>query len=199
MKIYLFYLFDESNNMTTDIYPAIDGLDIIKRNNFSHVLYGWTPNKEIRKQFKSLRDMSKFMEVVHEIAKEDLNKFSDDNSDTFLEERSITTKKITDDNIITKCNICVLSTKKELDTMVYDEHIILRKHLEKMISNDVYIREDYFKEQYRKVLSFLHLDDILSYAYPLEESDELPFNILTQDNLAVYSHLYHNTYRKDIG
>jgi hypothetical protein len=197
MKLYLFYLFDEPNNLIADIYPAIDGLEIIRGCYFSHVLYGWTPNKDIRKQFKSLRDMSKFREVIHELSKEDFNKFSDEYSDTFLEERLITTKKI-EDGKIEKRHLHILSTRKELDTMVYDENVILRKQLEDVISSNIYIREEYFKTQYQKVLSFFQLNNILSSTYPLDDSDCPPFNLFHNDNLAIYSHLYHNTYRKDI-
>lgn len=196
-KIYLFYLFDEPNKMKPKIYPAIDDLNIINNNNLSYVLYGWTPNKNVRNQFKKLRDMYKFKESVHEISKEDFDKFSDENSDTFLEERLVTTKQI--ENGFTKSyKIRILTTKKELDIMIFDELSILRNQLENVISKDVYVRSNYFINKYRNMLEFFKLDDILLTAYPLDESDCPPFNLFMSDNLAIYSHLYQNTYRKDI-
>ena len=194
----MFYLFDEPNKINDKIYPAIGDLEIIKGSNFSHVLYGWTPNKDVRKQFKQLRDMSKFREVIHEISKEDFDKFSDEYSDTFLEERIITTKKH-DDGIIKKRNIRILATKKELDIMIFDEISILRNQLENVILTDVYVNSLYFINKYRQVLDFFKLNDTLSTVYPLEETDSVPFILFTNDTLAIYSHLYQNTYRKDIG
>lgn len=197
-KIYLFYLYDEKDKMTDDIYPGINGLDIIKGNQFYHVLYAWTPNKELRKLFKNLRDMTKFREVIHEITNDEFNKFADENSDTFLEERIITTKHLDNKKVICKQNVYILSTKKEIDIIVYDYHRILQKELECLVLSGIYLREMYFSEIYQNILNFFNFDDIMTSVYPLDESDSLPFDIFNSDNLAVYSHLYHNTYRKDI-
>ena len=197
-KIYLFYLCDKKDKITTQIYPAIEDLTVIEGDIYHHVLYAWTPNKNIRKQFKQSRDMTKFKEIIYEISKEDFNKFADDNSDTFLEERPITTKSTTEDKIITKRNIYVLSTRKELDVLVYNPLIIMQKQLECLALPDIYIREEYFNDKYRNMLEFFQLNDIMAYAYPMEESDSLPFNLICDDTLSIYTHLYHNTYRKDI-
>lgn len=195
-KIYLFYLYDYQDKINTKTYPAIDGLDIIKGNKYYHVLYAWTPNKNLRKKFKDSRDMSKFKEVVHEIDSDIFDKFSDENSESFLEERLVTTKKI-DNNIITKQNIYVLSTRKELDILVYDQLSIKREQFERVLHTDIYLKEDLFNDRYRTMLSFFHFDDIMSYVYPMDEGN-IPFSTLTDDTLAVYSHLYYNTYRKDM-
>lgn len=196
-KVYLFYLYDEQDKMNNKIYPAVNGLDIIKGNKYYHVLYAWTPNKEIRKRFKNLRDMTKFREVIHEIPKEDFDKFSDENSDTFLEDRVITTKSFNDKRVIIKRNVYILSTGKELDIMVDESIYIMRKRLECLVSSNIYLREAYFSNIYSEALNFFKLDNVMDYIYPLEEND-IPFNMLDEDKLAIYSHLYHNTYRKDI-
>ena len=195
-KIYMFYLYGEKDEINDEHYPAINGSKIIKGNNFNHVLYAWTPNKNLRKKFKSQRDMTKFHEVVHEISKDELNEFSDEYSDKFLEERPITSKNIDEDHIFRCKTVFILSTRKELDIIVDDEYLICRNQLECLIESEIYIREDYFSDKYKKVLEFLKLDDIMSYSYPLEDTD-LPFDIMKKDTLALYSHLYYNTYRKD--
>lgn len=195
-KVYIFYLYGPKNEVNDKIYPAINNTEIIEGNNFHHVLYAWTPNKNLRKKFKNQRDMNKFHEVIHEVSKEDFNKFSDEFSDRFLEERAITSKNIDEDHIFRCKTIFVLSTRKELDIIVDDEYILVRNQLECLIEPEYYLREDYFTGKYKEMLEFFKLDDMMSYTYPLEEND-LPFNVLQTDTLAVYSHLYYNTYRKD--
>ena len=197
-KIYCFYLYGEKNEIDSNRYPAIDGLEIIIGNNCNHVLYAWTPNKIIRKQFKAQRDMTKFREVIHEIPRENFDKFSDEYSDVFLEERGITTKYITENRIIDKKTVYVLTTPKELDTMLENDKSFMIKQLECLIESEIYIREEYFSDVYRCALDFFRFDGLLSYTYPLEDDGGLPFNMVTDDNLAIYSHLYYNTYRKDI-
>jgi hypothetical protein len=140
--------------------------------------------------------MEKFKEVVCDIEKEDLDKFSDEYSDTFLEERAITTKAVNDINVIIQKTVYILSTRNELDYMVENKFAIAQKQFEGFINSEIYIREKYFSEVYRKALHFFKLDDIMSYTYPLDDND-IPFNVATEDNLAIYTHLYHNTYRKD--
>ena len=197
-KIYLFYLYDEHDKMKTDIYPAIDGLELIKGGKYTHVLYAWTPNKTVRKSFKKYRDMTKFHEVIHEIDTDEFDKFSDENSETFLEELAVTTKNINDNNTISKQNVYVLSTRTELDSIVYNILQIKRKWFEPILNPDIYIHSSYFKEEYHKLLEFFHFDELLSYVYPLDEFDDIPFSVIEDDTLAIYSHLYFNTYRKDM-
>ena len=197
-KIYLFYLYDEKDKMISEIYPCIGGLDVIEGYNFNHVLYAWTPNKNLRKLFKSLRDMAKFREVVHEISNDEFDRFSDENSDTFLEERNITTKEYNSNNTIGKQNVYILSTRRELDTIAYEYVSILRKQLECLVVSDLYLREIYFDEPYRKMLAIFNFDESMGLAYPLEETDAPPFSMYDYDALSIYSHLYQNTYRKDI-
>ena len=197
-KIYCFYLYGEKNEVNSKIYPGIDGLEIITGNNCNHVLYAWTPNKIIRKQFKAQRDMTKFREVIHEIPKDNFDKFSDEYADTFLEERGVTTKNITENHMIEKKTVYILTTSKELDVMLENDRSFMIKQLECLIESDIYIREEYFSNIYRNALEFFRFDCLLAYTYPLEEDGGLPFNMVTDDNLAIYSHLYYNTYRKDI-
>lgn len=196
-KVYMFYLYGDKDEINSDNYFGIDGLDIIKGNKFYHVFYAWTTNKTKRKIFKQQRDMDKFMEVIHEIPKEDFDKFSDENSDTFLEERAITTKDINEFNKITKQTVYILSTGNELNNIVDNELYIARKELECTLLSDIYLRAEYFSEKYKNVLEFFNFDEIMSYAYPLDDND-FPFKMFTDDMLAVYTHFYHNTYRKDI-
>ena len=66
-----------------------------------------------------------------------------------------------------------------------------------LIEPEYYIKEKYFKSKYKKVLNLFNLDELMAYAYPMDESD-IPFNILKLDTLAIYTHLYFNTYRKDL-
>lgn len=196
-KIYLFYLYDYEDNMNTKIYPAIDETELVHNGSFYHTLYAWTPNKSLRKQFKTQRDMNKFKEVIHEIEKDDFDKFSDIHSDTFLEERSVTTKDIID-HIITRINIHILSTRRELDNLVDNQLQIMKQQLESLIKPDIYLREMYFSEVYQNVLRKFKFDDIMEYLFPLEDDGGLPFNPVCEDTLAIYTHLYYNTYRKDI-
>ena len=195
-KIYIFYLYGTKDEINDKIYPAINKSEIIKGNNFYHILYAWTPNKNLRKKFKNQRDMSKFYEVIHEIPNEEFNKFSDDYSDSFLEERGISSKYIDIYNVYRSKTILILSTRKELDIIVDDELIFIRHQLECLVLSNYYIREDYFVNKYKNVLSFFKLDEMMNYAYPLEDNG-LPFNMIQNDALAIYSHLYYNTYRKD--
>lgn len=195
--IYIFYLYDEVDKLNNKKYPGIQGLDIIEGKRFHHVLYAWTINKELRKKFKKQRDMEIFKEVVYEIDKEDFDKFSDEYSNTFLEERAITTKNINDMNVIVQKTFYILATRNELDYIVENRLTITQNQLEGVISSDIYIKEKYFSDIYRKALHFFKFDDIISYTYPLDEND-IPFNTATEDNLAIYSHLYYNTYRKEL-
>ena len=196
-KIYMFYLYDEKHELTPEKYPAIDELEVLEGNTFFHVLYAWTPNKNIRKQFKSSRNMTIFREMTHEIPDEEFDKFSDENSDTFLEERCITTKKITDDKIIDKRNIYILSTRRELDYIVYNQISIMRKQLECLTKPNIYLQEGCFEDEYRHSLEFLKLDDTMLSVFPIDDNG-IPFIPFDDDVLSVYSHLYHNTYRKDL-
>ena len=65
------------------------------------------------------------------------------------------------------------------------------------MNSEIYLQEKLFSDRYRDILSFFHLDDMMDYLFPLDDSN-IPFCLLTNDTLAVYSHLYYNTYRKDI-
>ena len=196
-NVYIFYLYGSKDEINSKKYPAIEDSEIIKKDNYYHTLYAWTPNKDIRKKFKSQRDMSKFYEIKREMTKEELDMFSDEKSDTFLEERAVTSKDI-DENHIFRCkNVYVLSTRKELDIISYDAQNISRDQLSYLIDVEYYIKESYFKSKYRKALHTLNLDDLMAYAYPLDDND-IPFNVVKIDTLAVYTHLYHNTYRKDL-
>jgi hypothetical protein len=194
--VYIFYLCDTEDKLNENEYPGIQSLEVLKRNNLYHVLYAWTINKSIRKKFKKQRDMNLFKEVVCDIDDENLDKFSDKYSNTFLEERPITTKTI-ENHIICKTTTYVLATKNELDYIVENNFYILQKQLEGMLSSDIYIREAYFKDVYRKALHFFKLDEILAYTYPLDDGD-IPFLVIAEDTLAIYTHLYYNTYRKEI-
>jgi hypothetical protein len=197
MKIlYIFYLYDKNNELTKEKYPGIDGLNIIHGNDFNKVLYGWTINKNIRKKFKKQRDMKIFKEVVCEIETEDFDKFSDEYSNTFLEERPITTKALNEEKIFYKETSFILATRNELDYMVENASMIMQKLLEDVISSNIYIREKYFIKPYRKALHFFKFDDVLACTYPLDD-DDIPFIDVSDDNLAIYTHLYYNTYRKD--
>jgi len=182
--------------MTIQTYPAIEGLEIQQGRSLSHVLYAWTPNKDIRKQFKAQRDMNKFREVIHEIPKEDFDQFSDQYSDTFLENRAITTK-IIENGIINTDTVFILTTSQELETVANLNYEFTNTQLTKIANSKLYIKECYFSDVYKKILEFFRFDDVVSYACPLEENS-IPFNIVTEDTLAIYTHFYHNTYRKDI-
>lgn len=196
-KVFMFYLYDTQDELNSETYPGIDDLEVLQGNMFYHVLYAWTPNKEIRKQFKSSRDMTKFKELTHEIPKEEFDRFSDENSDTFLEERCITTKKMTNDNIIDKRNIYILSTRRELDYIVYNKNLIMRNQLECLTKPSIYLQDIYFDDEYRQALEFLKLDDTMLSTFPIDDGG-IPFSPFDEDVLSIYSHLYHNTYRKDI-
>jgi hypothetical protein len=189
-------LYDDFNSLNDKNYPGIQGLNIIQGTRFHHVLYAWTINKELRKRFKKERDMELFKEVVCEIENEDFDRFSDEFSNTFLEERAITSKAINDENIIIQKTYYVLSTRNELDYIVENKFAIAQTRLEDFIESDIYIREKYFSDIYRKALHFFKLDAIISYTYPLDD-DDIPFNVGSEDILSIYSHLYHNTYRKE--
>lgn len=196
-KIYIFYLYGNKDELTEYNYPGISGFDVTQGNRFYHVLYAWTNNKFLRRSFKQQRDMNLFKEVVHEIPNNEFDKFSDEYSDAFLEERAITTKGFNKSNRIIQKICYILTTKNELDYMVENQQYITRNQLKCLIEHDIYIREKYFSDEYRKILNFFAFDDIMSYSYPMDECD-IPFKVITDDNLAIYSHLYHNTYRKEL-
>lgn len=196
-SIYIFYLYDDINELNDEKYPGIQGLKVIKGNKLHYVLYAWTINKSIRKKFKKQRNMDIFREVVCEIEKDDFNKFSDEYSNTFLEERPITTKIINEERIISKTTSYVLTTRNELDYMAENDFQIAQKRFEKVLTSDIYIREKYFSDIYRDALHFFKLDTIMAYTYPLEDND-IPFVAAEEDKLSIYTHLYHNTYRKEL-
>ena len=198
-KIYCFYLYGYKDELRPSNYPAIEGLDIINGNNYNHILYAWTPNKVIRKLFKQQRDMNKFREIIHELPKDEFNKFADEYSDTFLEERGITTKDINEYNVITTKIVYILATAKELDIMIDNDRLIARKLLQRVIDTHILLKEEYFIEEYRRALQTLKFNNIISSTFSMDDADIPPFNIITDDSLAIYSHLYYNTYRKDIG
>lgn len=197
MKVlYIFYLYDTAEELNTENYPGIQGLEIINNNNFNKVLYAWTINKDIRKKFKKQRDMNLFKEVVCEIDSDDFDKFSDEYSNTFLEERPITTKALDKESTFYKETAFILVTRNELDYMVENNYMIIQKQLENALLSDIYIREKYFSGRYKKALRFLKFDIVMASAYPLDD-DNIQFAVITDDTLAIYSHLYYNTYRKD--
>jgi hypothetical protein len=194
-SLYIFYLCDSIEKLTKDNYPGIEDLEIIKDNNHCRVLYAWTVNKKIRKKFKKQRDMELFKEVICDIEDNTFDEFSYEYSNTFLEERPITTKIIEDD-IICKTTSFVLATKNELDYISENMFSITQELLDGVLLTDIYIREDYFIDRYKKALHFFKFDEILAYTYPLDDND-IPFLTITEDSLAIYTHLYYNTYRKD--
>lgn len=197
-KIYCFYLYDLKENLDPSVYPAIDGLDIITGNTYNHTLYAWTPNKINRKLFKQQRDMDKFKENIYEIPEEEFDNFSDQYSETFLEERCITTKNIDEYGKYGKRVVRILTTAKELETMLDMETQFIRKKIQPIIDTNILISEKLFINKYKKALNIMKLDTIISIIFPLDESDIPPLDVFAYDGLAIFTTMYQNTYRKDI-
>ena len=80
---------------------------------------------------------------------------------------------------------------------VENTQMITGSQLENALLDDIYLRSSYFSEVYRKALCLFKFDELMSYACPLEDYG-IPFNAMTEDKLSIYSHLYHNTYRKEL-
>lgn len=197
MKLYVFYLISSEDIINTTEYPAVSSEYITISDSRSYVLYAYTPEKRVRNEFRSIRDMNIFYEKIIDITRKDFEEFCDNNGDFLLEYHVLKTQSI--DNGFYKTDVSfILSTRKEIDLVVFnDENYIETLLNEKLPPTDVFmnVKSDIFCNKYSKVLSDVYkMDDILCLLYPCETP---PWKTMEVDHVALYCTLFKNTYDEE--
>ena len=204
-KIYLFYL--HADEINGNLYPGCT-VDDIKMINGQYVsFYGWTPNKQVRKQFKKLRNMDLFYEQTYEVDDCELEKFANKNSDTLIEDRLLTTK-CNDNGVYKRDVVFVLSTQREIDYVVFQKSTIFDGliNLDAIPFNVGFLMPESFSGKFRKAMSFFCFDDIVSMITQKKRDVEfdnfkritLLENEVIGDHFALFIHIFQNTYKKEI-
>lgn len=192
--VYMFYLIGNSINESK--FPAINSDEVITNGNLQIYPYAWTADKSYRKQFKNIRDMSKFYENTIDV--ENFESFANSNSDTLLEFRRFNTKTIKN-KIINESSIRILSTLREVNYVSMNINDILYSIISENLYNDCvdFIQPHLYKKEFKSSLKSLSIDDISFEIKNMNDSFEsLPFSLKTLDSLNIYITAFANTYKK---
>lgn len=115
-KVHLFYLVEKI--IDTDKYPGVISDRIQKVGDYNRVLYAYTPSKTIANEFKLLRNMDLFDEIIVETTDDDYNDFYEENIELLLEYHIFKTQDKTNKSLV-KTSLNVLCTLNESDHILY--------------------------------------------------------------------------------
>ena len=197
MKIYCFYLIDDE--ITVDKYIGVKADTINRMGNKDYSLYAFTPEKSVRDEFISFRDMDKFYEKVINIERCDYEDFCEDNGDYLLEYHTVSTKTI-ENGVYKSTNVLILTNAIEADTIIfYSEQYLLEILSENLTETNFYtITSIKFEDKLNKILlNTFYLGTILDTYY--EINDNIPEIKIDQLSLfiTIFSNTFNNKIKKD--
>lgn len=197
MKLYVFYLISSKDFINVIEYPAVSTDYIAISDSVSYVLYAYTPEKRIRNEFRSMRNMNIFYEKIFDITRRDFEEFCDNNNDFLLEYHILKTRSIGNGFYKTD-TVFILSTTKEIDLVIFNDENYMEMFLnENLPASNVFmnVKSDIFSDKYAKILSEVYnMDDILCLLYPCETP---PWKMMEVDHVALYCKLFKNTYDEE--
>lgn len=190
-RVYAFYI--HAIEIKATEYPGVLNSDIVHKDHGDYAFYAWTSDKFIRKLFKELRRLDIFFEKIFNIDDTVYEQFEIDNPDTKLLTIPVTTQcdsKVTDDNPF------VISTRREMDYIIFHQDIILEEILspERFDINVRLINPRVFKSKYKKALRTSGFNNIIKLIYS-DKPEDKRIKDMNLDILALYIKIYKGLYK----
>ena len=217
-KVTLFYLID--NDITYPKYPAIDSIInntnndidsiISHKNGYDTLLYAFTPEKRIAKEFKLSRDMNKFISIDLNMSDDTYEDFVDEYEYALIENHQLMTSYVDNHGIIRGKTLIMHYPTSESDALLSNMNIIgddLGMYLEDLMMSlpivnkgkwsdiiDDYL--DLFNPDMKRALVSLGIVDVFYNYSGIGYDDETapPFSVIGTDTLQLYCMLFGNTY-----
>lgn len=206
-KLYMFYLTLYKSELITGKYPgAVGEQEFYKetKDGKVHLLYAYTNEKELAEEFKSIRDMRKFVYDETSISKDKMEEFISENELTILDHHLIKTRAVNSKGDYEASSISVLMTTQE-SNLLYDYYYV-RDRLEYIAISPLFNFDNHkmsifetlkdflgiFKKEYSKALIILEFYHIIGSFH----SDEFNDDFFEEDLLGVFLSMFANTFRK---
>lgn len=190
-RVYAFYIHDIEIKATE--YPGVSNSDIVHKDYGDYAFYAWTSDKFIRKLFKELRRLDIFFEKIFNIDDTVYEQFEIDNPDTKLLTIPVTTQY---DSKVTNDNPFVISTRREMDYIIFHQDTILEEILspERFGINVRLINPQIFKSKYKKALRVSGFNNIIKLIYS-DKPEDKRIKDMNLDILALYIKIYKGLYK----
>lgn len=188
MKVYLIYLYDSingKNHLLTDHNLIPPSCSRKSTDDIMYVLYAYTLEKNVLKDFKKTRDMDKFFVKKCEMSNEECNKLYEAHPECILAYDHFLMNPKGD-----KCEI--LCTENEFDIVRYTGGFFVQYLINDSIGEISFLESKDFNSKYARVLQELCFDDMKEFIRD-DNASICPYDI---NETNVFINIFKNTFKQ---